>query len=274
MQGQNTKTETINFGLYEKSEIGINANLITPSDFGIKNYIPQQIRDEIPTLNRMGYMKADIDPFSQEYIEYSSSIDFPVLELGCAYGAVVQKVLEEGGRIIANDLSKEHLSILFQQTPKRFLRNLYLYPGAFPNEIDIPNESVGAVLTARMFHFLDGAIIQHGLDKIYKWLVPNGKLFFIVVTPYHAAIRDGFLSVYQERVESDIKWPGVIKNQWEINPDHKEYVPPYLHVFDIPELQELLPKHGFKIDKIKLFDYPNDVDSGNKGHVGLIATKV
>ena len=139
MQGQDTKIEIINFDLYHKGKIGINANLITTKSV-VKNYVPKQIRDEIPTLNRMGYMKTDIDPFSQEYIEYSSSIDFPVLELGCAYGAVVQKVLEKGGRIIANDLSKEHLSILFQQTPKRFLENLYLYPGAFPNEIDIPNE--------------------------------------------------------------------------------------------------------------------------------------
>lgn len=63
-------------------------------------------------------------------------------------------------------------------------------------------------------------------------------------------------------------------NQWKIAPQHKDYVQPYLHVFDIPLLKQLLPKHGFRIDKIDYFTYVGDTTGGNKGHVGLIATKV
>ena len=125
-----------------------------------------------------------------------------------------------------------------------------------------------------MFHFLDGENIEKGLKKIHSWLKPSGKLFFIVVSPYNVAIKEGCLSVYKQRVKEGNKWPGVIENQWEINPAHKEYVEPYLHVFDIPQLEKLLPQCGFEIKKIKLFDFPNEINSEDKGHVGFVATKI
>ena len=238
------------------------------------NIIPMQIRDEIPTMNRMGFMKIDLDQFSKEFINIGANTNDFILEIGCAYGFIVQNVLKSSGKIIASDLSIEHLSVLLQNTPEELLHNLYLYPGSFPSEINFQSESLRAVLASRILHFLDGPTIEIGLNKIHNWLKPKGKLFFIAVTPYHAAIREGFLETYKKRVINGEKWPGVIENQWEINPNHKEFVEPYLHVFDIPLLQTLLPKHGFEIDKINLFDYPKDTDSGGKGHVGLIATKI
>ena len=67
----------------------------------------------------------------------------------------------------------------------------------------------------------------------------------------------------------------VITNQKEIAPEHADYIQDYFHVFDIPQLAKLLPNHGFKINKIKLFDYPSDVYSEhNEGHIGFIATKI
>ena len=56
---------------------------IQDSDFGIKAVsldfdkllnvrTPEQLRDEIPTLNRMGYMKVDMDEFCQGFIEYAT----------------------------------------------------------------------------------------------------------------------------------------------------------------------------------------------------------
>lgn len=237
------------------------------------NEIREQLRDEVPTLNRMGYMKLDLDNYAIDFVNYAASVKGLVVDLGCAYGRVVHKVLEFGGKIIANDLSAEHLLILLQNTPKEYLSNLYIYPGSFPEEVSLPNGSIDAVYTSRMFHFLNGNLIEDGLKKIHSWLTPSGKLFFIVVTPYNSAIKDRFLYVYQERAKKGEKWPGVIENQWEINPLHKEYVEPYLHVFDQPELEQIVENNGFKIEKISLFDYPNDVDSEGKGHIGFIATK-
>lgn len=265
--------QRLNLDQSKKSKFGYLAKDIDRSNL-VNRKRPEQLRDEIPTMNRMGYMKIDLDEFSKDFVEYAVNTDDQVLELGCAYGFVVQKVLEKSGKITASDLSTEHLSILLENTPTQSLDNLYLYPGSFPNDISFPSESIAAVLTSRMLHFLDGETIEIGLNKIHNWLMTQGKLFFVAVTPYNVAIRDRFLETYQTRAANGDKWPGVIENQWEINPDHKEYVEPYLHVFDIPQLEKLLPEHGFKIEKIKLFDYPNDTDSGGKGHIGFVASKI
>jgi hypothetical protein len=47
----------------------------------------------------------------------------------------------------------------------------------------------------------------------------------------------------------------------------------YLHVFDIPQLESLLSKHGFEIEKIGYFNYLDDTAGGDKEHIGFIATK-
>lgn len=233
-----------------------------------------KIRDEIPTLNRFGYMKIDLDEFTESFINYSVAKGGMSLELGTAYGFVVLEALKIGAKIIANDISSEHLSVLLSEAPEDKLENLFLYPARFPNEIVIPSGSLTAVLSSRMLHFLDIEEIQEGLKSIHNWLVPEGNFYFISVTPYHASLRDKFLTIYKQREANGEKWPGRIESQWEIAPQHESFVPEFLHVFDIPKLEELLPEYGFKIEKISLFDYPNDFDSAGKGHVGLIATKV
>lgn len=234
---------------------------------------PAKVGDDIPTLNRMGYMKIDLDEYCQEFIADATSKDGIVLELGCAYGFIVHQVLAKGGRIIASDLSKEHLSILLTNTAPEYLTNLYLYPGIFPGGIDLPANSIRAVLTSRMMHFLQGEEIEKGLDKIYSWLVPAGKLYFVATSPHNKVFED-FLPLYLERAKEGVKWPGIINNLAEIAPQHKEFLGSDINLFDIPQLEVLLPEHGFKIEKISLFDYPNTMDSANKGHIGFVATKV
>lgn len=236
--------------------------------------IPDQIRDEIPTLNKFGYMKIDLDEFTEEFVQKAAVNNSYNLELGTAYGYVVTQVLKRGGKIIANDVSREHLEVLLRNTDEEHLKNLFLYPGRFPNEIDLPDNSVASVLTSRMMHFLDAEEIDKGFKRIHDWLIPEGKLYFISVTPHHASFKDKFLPIYKEREKQGEKWPGRIENHWEISPQHEPYVPEFLHVFDVPQLEQLLPEYGFEIEKIGLFDYPKDTDSAGKGHIGLIARKV
>ena len=52
---------------------------------------PEQIRDEIPTLNEYGYMKIELDEFAAEFIEYAGQASLPLLELGSAYGYTAHK---------------------------------------------------------------------------------------------------------------------------------------------------------------------------------------
>jgi len=234
---------------------------------------PGQIRDEIPTMNRFGYMKVDLDEFCLEFINYAKHSKDLMLELGCAYGFVAQQVLIAGGNLVVNDLSFEHLSVLIKNTPQNKRKNLHVYQGEFPKEVNFPKESFEAILSSRMLHFLKGEDIATGLAKIHEWLKPQGKFFYTGVSPYNKVLEDTFLDIYKQRIKEGVEWPGEVNNFNNIAKEHAPFVQNFLHAFDIPDLETLLPKHGFKIEKIKLFDYPNNIDSNNKGHIGFVATK-
>ena len=121
-------------------------------------------------------------------------------------------------------------------------------------------------------HFLNGDEIQSSFDKINKWLLPGGKLFFSAITPYHFTLRDHFLPIYNKRRLANDPWPGRVDENKSLAGDLAPDVPDSIQVFDIPQLKELVPKHGFKIEKIKLYDYQSN-DSNGKGHVGFVAVK-
>ncbi len=256
----------------DKTEFGVKASEINIGDIP-EQTAPNQIRDEIPTMNKFGYMKEEFDEFSFEFIKFAKNKDDIFLELGTAYGWIVRNALKEGIKIIASDIESEHLLILLQETKKEYLENLYLNQGRFPDEINLPNESIGAVLTSRMFHFLDERDVDLGFRKIHNWLKPEGKLFFTSLSPYNYTLRDDFLQIFKARAEEGVKWCGIVDNMTQQAPEHAEYLNDFLHAFDVPQLEKLLPSYGFKIDKIKLFDYGNN-DSNGIGHVGFVATKI
>ena|GEM_PF-899300 len=232
-----------------------------------------QVRDEIPTLNKTGYMKQHLDEYSQAFVDYSSTCDDYVLEIGCAYGFVVQEALKKGAKVVASDLSEEHLIYLLKNTKEEYLNNLVVNKGYFPFELDLPWGSMSAVLASRVLHFLDGDELEEALDKIFGVLKENGKFYFTCVTPYHESIRARFLHTYDSYLINGVKWPGLIDDPEIIDPIHNGYMDKILHVFDKKRLVDLLPEHGFEIEKIGYFQYPGDTTSGPKGHIGLIARK-
>jgi SAM-dependent methyltransferase len=257
-----------------KDDLGVRASKINFLELKDVS-LPQQVRDEIPTLNKMGYMKKDLSEFCEAFIKYAAEINNGVvLEIGCAYGFVAQKILEQGNRLVANDISSEHLTALIKNTPQDKLDNLYVVEGSFPGEVEFEPESFNAILASRVIHFLKGEEVAQGLKSIYKWLKPKGKFFFTAVSPYNYTLKDNFLATYQQRLSRGEKWPGVVMDFNSRATDHAEYLQDFIHVFDVQQLEELLPEHGFKIEQIKLFDYPNNVDSDGKGHIGFVATKV
>ena len=233
---------------------------------------PRQIRDEIPTLNRFGFMKFEWDGFCKEFVDYAKkNNNMPVLEIGPAYGWVTHRALERDIEIIALDISTRHLEILLKEAPRAKLDKLYLYPGSFPDEVEFPEESLSAVLASRILHFLRGNEIEAGLDKIYRWLKKGGKLFCSNCSIYHYTVKEKMLALFKEREKNGDKWPGTVVSEQGFETGIEDF----FHPFDISVFERVLPEHGFKIDKIKLFDYPSDIYSeNNEGHVGFIATKI
>ena len=80
---------------------------------------------------------------------------------------------------------------------------------------------------------------------------------------------------FDRRIAEGNKWPGVVRSKKEQDPVHKNYSRDFLNCLYKEQLEALLPKHGFKIEKIKYFDYPSDPwPDDNKGHIGFVARKV
>ena len=263
MKSQKTAVKDYFFTREEKkTEFGILASSIDISKV-TEHAKPKQIRDELITMNQYGYMKFEWDEFGRDFAKLAQETEKPVLEIGPAYGWLTHRILEMDKSIIAADISKEHLEVLLRDAPVDKLDKLFL------------QESLGVILASRVFHFLEGQVIEKGLDKIHRWLQPGGKLICTNCSIYHYSVKENWLSTYKEREKNGDKWPGVIINQRESSPMHAPYVQNYLNVFDIAQFKELLPKHGFEIEKIKLFDYPSDIYSENKqGHIGFVARKI
>jgi len=234
----------------------------------------KQLRDELVVSNNFGYMKMATDEYTDMFIAGAGRVDEPVLEIGGAYGYVAQKVLKAGGKLTALDIGERNLEVLLKQTPKEYLKNLHVYPASFPEEVDFPAETFNAVLASRVLHFLDGKTLENGLDKLHKWLKPNGKFYFTAISVEHDAIREKFKPIYQDNLKKEVKWPGEIENQHIYAPEHASYVPEFIHAFDIQGLSRTLPQHGFQVEKIGLFNYVGDTTAGDKGHIGFVATKV
>jgi polyketide synthase PksJ len=237
--------------------------------------LPEQVRDEIPTLNKFGYMKSEFEEFSKYFVDYVQQAKNPVLEIGTAYGWIAHKVLETGGKIVASDISKEHLEVLLKNAPKDKLGNLSVVQGAFPNEVDFLNNTFDAVLASRIFHFLEPEEVEQGLDKVHKWLTKGGKLICTNCSIYHSSVKEKMLGTFEKRIAEGQKWAGIVRSVEDQDSIHKDYSRDFINTFYKEQLEELLPKHGFEIERIKYFDYPSDpwLDEG-KGHIGFIARKV
>jgi ubiquinone/menaquinone biosynthesis C-methylase UbiE len=236
---------------------------------------PEQVRDEIPTLNKFGYMKFELEEFSKDFLNYAKQSKNTVLEIGPAYGWLAHKALEAGAKIVVADISAEHLQVLLKDAPKDKLNNLSVIRGAFPDEINLLPKSFEVILASRVFHFLEGNEIEKGLDKIHNWLIKNGKLICTNCSIYHSSVKNQMLKTFEKRIENGDKWPGIARSIEELDPVHNDYSKNFLNCFYKEQLEALLPKHGFKIEKIKYFDYPSDPwPDENKGHIGFIAKKV
>lgn len=158
------------------------------------------------TLNRMGYMSSKPDPFSLALIHFASKSSLPMLEIGAAYGVATLAALKKSCRVIANDMGKRHLQILWKRTPARFRSRLTLLPGRIPDGISLPANSIGAVLACRVLHFLDGPNLELAVRKIYKWLAPQSYFVMVAETPYLKNWLP-FLPVYEKRCKRNDPWP-------------------------------------------------------------------
>ena len=75
-------------------------------------------------------------------------------------------------------------------------------------EVDFPDQCFGAILTARVLHFLLGPDIELAVRKMRRWLKTGGKLFLTADTPY-TGFWSSIASEYERKKQEGL--PGVDK---------------------------------------------------------------
>lgn len=230
----------------------------------------------ILTRNQMGFMTTGLDEFSEEIIRFAAAQPKPMLEVGAAYGVATLAALQASAKVIANDASAEHLEVLWNKTPEHYRGNLQLRPGYFPQELSFEPESVSAVLACRVIHFFDGKTIEESLEKIWRWLVPGGKVCIVAETVYIRTMQP-LIEAYEVRKKNGEIWPGYFDNLAEFLPEElAKKIPAAMHLMDEEVLQRSVLQRGFKVEKchtLNRIDFPDWLRLDGRESVGIIARK-
>jgi len=229
----------------------------------------------IRTLNGMGTMTPAPDKFSREFIQFAPKAPGRSLDIGAAYGVAAIPALEAGASLIANDIDERHLRILFDRVPRQHHPRLELTPGEFPDKLDFPANSLGAILICRVLQFFDGPRIERAAAKAMTWLAPGGKVFVVGESPYIGTAK-AFFPTYEARRKAGDPWPGIVENVTAHDPKRAGSLPSLFHLLDDGVLSRVFATAGFKIEQVEYFarpDYPADIRLDGRESVGLIAVK-
>ena len=235
-----------------------------------KNYWPPECDPgRIRTKNAMGMMSTELSPAAKAFVYYAKQAEFPLLDVGSAYGVATIPALNNGAEVIACDLSEEHLSILRQSTRSELRHRLTTLVAKFPYELLFESESLSGILLSNVLHFLDGDEVTDGLNHCWWWLKPKGKLFINVITPY---LYQHLIPEYESRVKEGIKWPGIFNTDLAVNEELLSRLPDFMHLFELDTLQNAIQEAHFTIDHINYFGYKNCPDG--REFITLCATKL
>ncbi len=222
----------------------------------------------IPTLNQRGFMNPTLDEYSKKFVEYAATLSDEVLDMGCAYGVATLAVLEKGARVLAVDMDFGHLEILLQRIPEEQRTQLRTLVAMLP-EVDFPDQCFGAILAARVLHFMLGPDIELSVRKMRRWLKPGGKLFIIADTPY-AGFWRSLAPEYEQKKQAGDPWPGLIR---DVRPLLNNQLPPgmlpYINPLDADILTRVCRAAGFTVEEASMFGRPDNPE--DKIHCGIVA---
>ncbi|MFI4918733.1 MAG: NAD(+) diphosphatase [Legionellales bacterium] len=243
---------------------------------GYQKYWPAEWEQGlIKTENAMGVMFKELSPSAASFVQFAKYAQYPLLDIGAAFGSATIPALENGATVIACDLSGKHLQILRQSVDNPLIGNLTTLTAAFPYELNFESESLSGILISNVLHFMDGETIVHGLNQCWQWLQPNGKLFITVMTP-HLSFYHQFLPEYEKRVEEGCEWPGIFNPRLVASEKWQDNLPEFVHLFELEVIKKMVEQAGFTIETIEYFcykNYPEEHRTDGKEFISLCAVK-
>lgn len=235
------------------------------------------------TLNNYGFMFGIFDQVVKDFLfEISKGNNQVALEIGCAYGNVAVEAARRGCKnYIASDISVDHLRVLartLQEIGKpQYKDAISLIKAKFPEELDLPANSVDLALMNKVMHFFDLKEMEIAMKKIRYITAPGGKWFILTVSPKCKDFKK-FDDEYQRRKKLGVGHPGFCPNagDYSTNAATTDQLPFSMYFFDLEELTNMFESNGFRVRKTYSIDMPcNDNLNWNEGHdmVGIIAEK-
>lgn len=231
-----------------------------------------------PTLNKRGFTY-QLSSIGEAFLDFAESINRPVMDIGCAYGIASLLALEAGREVVAVDLSKDHLKHLVKEAPTEALNRLTVRNEKFPGQMDYPESFLGAVYISHVMPFLSPEEVHEAVAKLYRWLVPGGKVFIVSFTPF-IKLCEPFLPVYEERKKNGEHWAGLVEDLKSFVTDQEfaKKLPDTLNHMDVSDYKRVFKEHKFKIEEL---DYFGDTESllpeilryDGRERLGLIARK-
>lgn len=226
----------------------------------------------IPTLNDTGFMTDALDAYSARFAAGAGQLSHEVLDIGCAYGVATLAALAAGARVCAADIEPGHLAVLAGRVPAAQRDRLRTVVARMP-DADFADESFGAILAARVLHFLTGEQVEQVVAKMYRWLVPGGRVYLVADSPYVGPWYQAWPQ-YEERKRAGDPWPGLIE-------DYTPYLPPSVEVkprkrlinpLDPDVLRRVTEAAGFIVEEAAWLEGAR-AGSLKKTHAGVIARR-
>jgi Methyltransferase domain len=229
-----------------------------------------------PTVNRMGWSSEEPHEINLEFADFVSTCNLPVLDLGAGHGAATLAALSRGATVIANDLEQEQLEIVEARVPFLLRGRLQIRRGRFPSDLVFSHEYLGAVHASNVLHFLNPMELETGIDLMFDWLAPGGKVFVMVNSPYIQNFKN-VIPYFERKKKDGVRWPGWIDDLSQYSSDATlQYLPASLHFFDAEVLSRGFERAGFTIEVAKEYSrsgLPEILKYDKRENVMLVARK-
>lgn len=226
-----------------------------------------------------GFVLSKLDMYTEEFVKYAVTCNGTSFNIGSGYGIPERIALLLGAKkIICNDICAEHLDIIKALTLPSYHPRLSFICGSFPEEVNLPNNSIKVIGIFRVLHFLAPEVLVHAIRRIHNLLEPDGVLILTAETP-HLGNWQLFIPEYERRVKNNEPWPGYISDTsiYE-TAGYSKNLPPKMHFLDVVTLIRVLTENGFTVERCTTFNrastFPQNMLLDGRESVGAIARKI